>query len=88
MLLNDAQAQTVWSACNSTNSLRVPGLNFAAGRKQIETGRVLVFWSGMEVTPIGEPLLMPEAEAEWWKPDENDHWVKLMRSLIATPDKE
>jgi hypothetical protein len=43
-----------------------------------------VFWSGIEVTP----LLLPQAEAEGWKPDENDHWVKLMRSLIANPDKE
>jgi hypothetical protein len=42
-----------------------------------------VFWSGMEVIPIGEPLLLPEVEAEQWKPDENDHWVKLMRSLVA-----
>jgi hypothetical protein len=45
-----------------------------------------VFWSGMEVTPIGEPLRLPEAEAESWKPDENDHWVKLMRSLVANQD--
>jgi hypothetical protein len=47
-----------------------------------------VFWSGMEVTPIGEPLLLPQAETEWWKRDENDHWVKLMRSMAANPDKE
>jgi len=23
-----------------------------------------VFWGGTEVTPVGEPLLLPEAEAE------------------------
>jgi hypothetical protein len=27
------------------------------------------FWSGMEVTPIGATLLLPEAEAQQWKPD-------------------
>jgi hypothetical protein len=42
----------------------------------------------MEITAIGEPLLLPEAEAKQWKPDENDRWVKLMRSLVANPDKE
>ena len=41
------------------------------------------FWSGTEVIPIGEPLLLPEAEAELWKPDESSHWVKLIRSLVA-----
>jgi hypothetical protein len=40
------------------------------------------------VIPLGEPLLLPEGEAEQWKPDENDHWVKLMRSLVANQDKE
>jgi hypothetical protein len=35
------------------------------------------FWSGTEITPIGEPLLLPEAEAEEWKPDESSHWVSL-----------
>jgi hypothetical protein len=25
----------------------------------------------------------PEAEAEQWKPEENDHWVNLMTSLVA-----
>jgi hypothetical protein len=29
------------------------------------------FWSGTEVSPIGEPLMLPEAEAELWKPDES-----------------
>jgi hypothetical protein len=28
-------------------------------------------WSGTEVTPIGEPLLLPEAETELWKPEES-----------------
>ena len=45
------------------------------------------FWSGMEVTSIGEPLLLPEVEADQWKPEESSHWVKLMRSLITNPDK-
>ena len=45
-----------------------------------------VFWSGTEVTPIGELLLLPEAEAEQWKPDESNHWTVLMRSLGNTRD--
>ena len=40
-----------------------------------------VFWSGTEVTAIGEPLLLPDAEAERWKPNEDDHRTKLLRSL-------
>jgi hypothetical protein len=47
-----------------------------------------MFWGGTEVTPIGEPLLMPDPEAEQWKPNEDHHWVKLMRSMVANPDKE
>jgi hypothetical protein len=32
-----------------------------------------VFEAGMEVAPIGEPLLLPEAEAQRWKPS-NEPW--------------
>jgi hypothetical protein len=36
-----------------------------------------IFPAGSEVTPIGEPLLLSEAEAERWKPPEY-HWTAFM----------
>jgi hypothetical protein len=35
------------------------------------------FWSGTEVTPIGEPLLLPETEADKGKLDECSPWTRL-----------
>ena len=41
---------------------------------QDEQGNGNVFQGETEVTPIGEPLLLPQAEAEKWKPDETN-WL-------------
>jgi len=36
-----------------------------------DTGRIgNIFQHGTEIAPIGEPLLLPDAEAEKWKPSE------------------
>jgi hypothetical protein len=36
-----------------------------------------VFQAGMEVTPIGEAVLLPEAEAEKWKPSDEAWWIHM-----------
>ena len=36
-----------------------------------------VFQGETEITPIGEPLLLPEEEAEKWRPSET-HWTAFM----------
>jgi len=38
-----------------------------------------VFQGATEVTPIGEPLLLSEAEAEKWKPFDWEHWADHLR---------
>ena len=56
------------------------GCTFRVSRKAIhqvassmaqDTGRIgNIFQHGTEIAPIGEPLLLPDAEAEKWKPSE------------------
>jgi hypothetical protein len=36
-----------------------------------------VFWGGTEITPIGEPLLLPPEDAEKWKPP-TTHWTSII----------
>ena len=57
-----------------------PGARFEFRGKQFtkvassmaqDTGRIgNIFQHGTEIAPIGEPLLLPDAEAEKWKPSE------------------
>jgi len=49
----------------------------AMSMAQDEKGNGNIFRGETEVTPIGEPLLLPEAEAELWKPFQGD-WRDLM----------
>jgi hypothetical protein len=44
------------------------------------------FWSGTEVKSVGEPLLLPEEEAQQWAPDESSPWTVLIRSLVEGQD--
>jgi hypothetical protein len=95
-LLNDPQAQTIFVGMQFYQlaigaRFECPGRQFtkvAPSMAQDTDRNGNAFWSDTEVTPIGEPLLLPEVEAELWKPDESSHWVKLMRSLVANPDRE
>jgi hypothetical protein len=40
----------------------------AVSMAKAENGAGYVFQGGAEITPVGEPLLPSEAEAELWKP--------------------
>ncbi len=42
------------------------------------------FWSGIQVTPIGEPLLLAETAGELWKPNESNHGTVLLRPVTMT----
>jgi hypothetical protein len=41
-----------------------------------------IFQPEFEVTPIGEPILLPEAEAERWKPSQV-HWTEFITKAPA-----
>lgn len=49
----------------------------AMSMAQDEHGNGNVFSGETEITPIGEPLLLPEADAKRWKPFQGD-WRDLM----------
>jgi hypothetical protein len=49
------------------------GMSLAEDSARVGT----LFLGGTEVAPIGEPLLLSEAEAEYWKPLDR-HWTEFL----------
>ena len=46
-----------------------------------------IFQAGTEVTPIGEPLLLPAQEAEKWKPSDIPWTAYITPSPIELPSR-
>ena len=48
-----------------------------------ENGQPSSFRPEWEVTPIGEPLLLSEAEAEFWKPIDWREWAAQIKPALG-----